>query len=67
MAELIDYYIPANFSSLQTKWVFPAERGKVLEFHGAARNDPEQQQAAPHGQVLASTPCLSVSVVDSSL
>ena len=67
MAELIDYYIPNLFVAPRPRWVPESERGKVLEFHGAAANQPYQQQAAPHPQVLASTPCLSVSVVDSPL
>jgi len=32
MAQVIEFYIPAQFQNKRAKWIPPAQRGKVLEF-----------------------------------
>jgi hypothetical protein len=36
MAKIIEFYIPQNFHKV-SKWLLPAERGKVLSFPQLAR------------------------------
>lgn len=45
MGELIEYYVPNKFVAPRAKWVPPAERGKVIDFHCALVSQPDAPPA----------------------
>jgi hypothetical protein len=43
MGKIIEYYVPNRFIAPRARWVPPAERGKVLDFHCALVSETEAQ------------------------
>jgi hypothetical protein len=46
MGKMIEFYIPTRFIAARARWVPPALRGKVLDFHCALVSAPEDQPMA---------------------